>query len=72
MTILDVYQNLSEEQRAAVVREVTTTGRCSVSSTYMWLQGKRRPLPLYQDLILKALRRVGVNVTTRDRLFGKK
>lgn len=54
-TIKEVWSGLADNQRKRILNEVVIKGGVSFSTVYMWLRGERRPMPLYQELISKAI-----------------
>ena len=56
-TIAEVYKNLSADEKISLVNDICINGRVATSTAYAWVNGKRRPSYLYQEMIRKTLSR---------------
>lgn len=71
-TIKHVWSGLPEEQRKQVLADVVLKGGVSISTVYIWMQGRRNPLPLYQDLVSNVLEKVTGEKIPATELFPNK
>ena len=71
-TIKHVWSGLSEEQRKQVLADVVLQGGVAISTVYIWMQGRRNPLPLYQDLVSNVLGKVTGEKIPSTELFPNK
>jgi hypothetical protein len=71
-TIKHVWSGLPEEQRKQVLADVVLKGGVSISTVYIWMQGRRNPLPLYQDLVSNVLGKVTGEKIPVTELFPNK
>lgn len=71
-TIKHVWSGLPEEQRKQVLADVVLKGGVSISTVYIWMQGRRNPLPLYQDLVSNVLEKVTGEKIPVTELFPNK
>ncbi len=72
-TIKHVWSGLPEEQRKQVLADVVLKGGVSISTVYIWMQGRRNPLPLYQDLVSNVLGKVtGAKIPVTELFPNKK
>lgn len=70
-TIKDVWSGMSEENRKLVLADVVLKGGVSISTVYIWMQGRRIPMPLYQDLVSNVLKNVTGETIPVSELFPK-
>lgn len=71
-TIKHIWSGLPEEQRKQVLADVVLKGGVSISTVYIWMQGRRNPLPLYQDLVSNVLGKVTGEKIPVTELFPNK
>lgn len=71
-TIKHVWSGLPEEQKKQVLADVVLKGGVSISTVYIWMQGRRNPLPLYQDLVSNVLGKVTGEKIPVTELFPNK
>ncbi len=71
-TIKHVWSGLPEEQRKQVLADVVLQGGVAISTVYIWMQGRRNPLPLYQDLVSNVLGKVTGEKIPVTELFPNK
>lgn len=57
---------------AKLLRDVMTEGEVPYTTAYFWLCGKRRPLPLYQNMICRLVATHFDVELTREELFPPK
>ena len=72
ITIKHVWSGLPEEKRKQVLADVVLKGGVSISTVYIWMQGRRNPLPLYQDLVSNVLGKVTGEKIPVTELFPNK
>ncbi len=71
-TIKHVWSGLPDDQRKQVLADVVLKGGVSISTVYIWMQGRRNPLPLYQDLVSNVLGKVTGEKIPVTELFPNK
>lgn len=64
------YYKLDSEISKKIVSDLVRQGEVSISTAYMWLQGKRKPLPLYQKLIQRLIKKHHNITVPRKELFS--
>ena len=61
------FYELDAEKSNKIINGIVTIGEVSPSTAYMYMQGKRKPLPLYQKLICKLIcKNYDVKVTRKE------
>lgn len=71
-TIKHVWSGLPDDQRKQVLADVVLKGGVSISTVYIWMQGRRNPLPLYQYLVSNVLGKVTGEKIPVTELFPNK
>ena len=64
------YYKLDSEISKKIISDIVLQGEVSTSTAYMWMQGKRKPLPLYQKLIQKIIKKHYNETVSRKELFS--
>lgn len=64
------YYELDSEISKKIIYDIVLQGEVATSTAYMWMQGKRKPLPLYQKLIQKIIKKYYNETVSRKELFS--
>jgi len=64
------YYELDSEISKKIISDIVLQGEVATSTAYMWMQGKRKPLPLYQKLIQKIIKKYYNETVSRKELFS--
>lgn len=64
------YYELDSEISKKIISDIVLLGEVATSTAYMWMQGKRKPLPLYQKLIQKIIKKYYNETVSRKELFS--
>lgn len=50
-TIRDVWVKIPTNVKSSILADIVGEGHVSIATAYKWVTAKRRPLPLYRELI---------------------
>lgn len=64
------YYKLDSEISKKIISDIVLQGEVATSTAYMWMKGKRKPLPLYQKLIQKIIKKHYNETVSRKELFS--
>ena len=64
------YYELDSEISKKIISDIVLQGEVATSTAYMWMQGKRKPLPLYQKLIQMIIKKYYNETVSRKELFS--
>lgn len=67
---ISYYYELDSEISKKIISDIVLQGEVATSTAYMWMQGKRKPLPLYQKLIQKIIKKYYNETVSRKELFS--
>lgn len=67
---IDYFYRLDQEAAAKVIADLCSEGEVAASTAYMYMQGKRKPMALYQKLIVKLIKKHYHQSVSRKELFS--
>lgn len=67
---IDYFYRLDGEKAAQVMKDIVAIGEVAPDTAYKYMRGERKPLPLYQNLIKRLIRKYYNVDVPRKELFA--